>query len=358
MVIKNKEFQSRQATGYSLSLQIWTNENNRSKLRGIKRIWSNKKGVGFGFGWIFAIFVGGIIIFLAVYAVTNLVKTERQGQDVASAKEFGILLSPVETSLESGKLAPRIIFPSRSRVYNICRSEGNFGVQRLSVSSSMGIGDKYQEPEISTPFYNKYFFSPAVVEGKKFYAFSKPLNMPFKVADLVYIFGEDNYCLVSPPGEVEDELGKLMVNANVTGSISECALESVKICFGYSEPKCNVLVSFDSNSAERGIVTKNKQDVVYEGYALMYAAIFSDPELYECQIGRLMKRASSLSLIYGQEAEIVSARSDGCGSAFGESFAQYSKITSGINQSKMIGSILESSENLKEANDAISCKMF
>lgn len=323
-----------------------------------KEMVKNKKGIEFGFGWIFAIFVGGIIIFLAVYAVTNLVKTERQGQDVASAKEFGILLTPVETSLESGKLAPPIIFPSKSRVYNICRNEGNFGVQRLSVSGSLGIGDKYQEPEISTPFYNKYFFSPSIVEGKKFYAFSKPLNMPFKVADLVYIFGEENYCLVSPPGEVEDELGKLMVNANITGSVSECAIESVKICFGYSEPKCNVLVSFDSNSAERGIVSKNKQDVVYEGYALMYAAIFSDPELYECQIGRLMKRASSIATIYGQKAEIMSARTDGCGSAFGDDFANYAQVASEINQSKMMGNILTSSENLREANDAISCKMF
>jgi hypothetical protein len=318
----------------------------------------NKKGVEFGFGWIFAIFVGGMIIFLAVYAVTNLVKTERQGQDVASAKEFGILLTPVETSLESGKLAPPIIFPSKSRIYNICKNEGNFGVQRLSVSSSMGIGDKFQEPEISTPFYNKYFFSPSIIEGKKFYAFSKPLNMPFKIADLIYIFGEENYCLVSPPNDVEDELGNLIVNANITSSINECSLDSEKICFGYSEPKCNVVVSFDSNNPDRGIISKNKQNVVYEGYALMYAAIFSDPEVYECQVERLMKRASSIAIIYGQKAEIMSARTDGCGSAFGEEFSNYALVTSEINQSKMIGEILMISENLKEANDDISCKMF
>ena len=40
---KNKESQSQQAVGYSLSLQMGTNENNRSKLLGIKPIWSNKK---------------------------------------------------------------------------------------------------------------------------------------------------------------------------------------------------------------------------------------------------------------------------------------------------------------------------
>lgn len=39
----NKESQSQQAVGYSLSLQMGTSKNNRSKLRGIKPIWSNKK---------------------------------------------------------------------------------------------------------------------------------------------------------------------------------------------------------------------------------------------------------------------------------------------------------------------------
>jgi hypothetical protein len=37
----NKESQPQQAVGYSLSLQMGTDEN-RSKLRGIKPIWSNK----------------------------------------------------------------------------------------------------------------------------------------------------------------------------------------------------------------------------------------------------------------------------------------------------------------------------
>jgi len=213
-------------------------------------------------------------------------------------------------------------------------------------------------PEVSTPFYNKYFFSPAIIEGKKFYAFSKPLNMPFKVADLVYIFGEENYCLVSPPGEVQDELGKLMVNANITSSTNECSGDSIKVCFGYSEPMCNILVSFDSNNPEKGIVTKNKQNVVYEGYALMYAAIFSDPDVYECQIERLMKRASSLALIYRQKALTMSARTEGCGSALEENFANYAQIASAINKSAAMGDILSSSGILKEANDAVSCKMF
>ncbi|MFA5857302.1 MAG: DUF1858 domain-containing protein [Candidatus Pacearchaeota archaeon] len=39
----NKEFQLQQAKGNSLSLQMGTSENNRSKPRGIKSIWSNNK---------------------------------------------------------------------------------------------------------------------------------------------------------------------------------------------------------------------------------------------------------------------------------------------------------------------------
>ena len=39
---KNKESQSQQAVGYSLSFQLGTNKKNRSELRGIKPNWSNK----------------------------------------------------------------------------------------------------------------------------------------------------------------------------------------------------------------------------------------------------------------------------------------------------------------------------
>jgi len=39
----NKESQSQQAGGYSLSLQLGTGEKNRSELWGIKPNWSNKQ---------------------------------------------------------------------------------------------------------------------------------------------------------------------------------------------------------------------------------------------------------------------------------------------------------------------------
>jgi len=41
-------------------------------------------------------------------------------------------------------------------------------------------------------------------------------------------------------------------------------------------------------------------------YALLYAAIFSDPITYNCQVKRLMKRAGELARLYEQKSEFLS----------------------------------------------------
>ena len=79
-----------------------------------------KKGVEFSFGWLFALIVGAAIIFLAIYAAIKLVGTEREVLEAGIAKELGIILTPVETGLEEGKVVGPIKFASETRVYNNC----------------------------------------------------------------------------------------------------------------------------------------------------------------------------------------------------------------------------------------------
>lgn len=320
----------------------------------------NKKGLEFGFGWMFALIVGAVILFLAIYSVNSLVKTERVKQDTATAKQFGIVLTPIETSLEEDKVSPPIVFPSTSRVYSSCEREGNFGVQKIGVSSSSGIGDKYQIPEIMNSFYNKYIFSSSIIEGKKMFVFAKPFEMPFKIADLMYIWGDgDFYCFVSPPTEVRESLESLdLPNANVTDYISQCKINSTKVCFGSSAVGCDVVVAYNAYAPENGIVVKNGVNMNYQGYALMYGAIFSAPAIYECQVERLMKRASSLALIYKEKTDLVSSRANGCGSAMGADFTSYATIASSINESKGLSNIGDISELIRGENGNAICQMF
>lgn len=321
----------------------------------------NKKGIEFGFGWIFAIIVGAVIIFLAIYAANSFVKTGRQAQDVSASKELGILLTPIETSVEDGKMAPTITFPSKARIYNTCRREGNFGAQRIGISTQLGIGNQFEEPDIQSTFYNKYIFSNNIEQGKRFFVFSKPLNMPFKIADLLYLWSEeDYYCFVSPPEDVEEEMNALSPkNFNIT-SLNNCPDASKKVCFGTGDVKCDILVSYDSYSPEKGVVTIKGQSlgVNYQNYALMYAAIFSDNDMYECQVERLMKRASSLALIYKDKIDSVSSRANGCGSAVQGEMLSYIQITSETNKSSNLDQVSLLADSIGRANENLVCQIF
>lgn len=309
----------------------------------------NKKGFEFSFGWLFAIIVGAVIIFLAIYAATNLIKTERKIADTEAAKQFGLLLSPIETSLESGKIA-KISFPGDTRLYNDCRDVGNFGAQDIRVASKSGVGNEWQSAGVPSTFYNKYIFSPEAVEGKEFTIFSKPFYFPYKVGDLTFIWA-DKYCFVNPPIDIEEEIDSLNPrNINITGAVKECSKDSIKVCFTSSG--CDIDVSLTSKS-----VRKNKKTVYYEDDSLLYGAIFADSDIYECQIKRLMKRTSELSLLYLGKSQRVSAI--GCSSANMEGdLSVYANTAMGVNSSLELREISYLTKELERKNGILSCKLF
>ena len=68
-----------------------------------------KRGYEFSFAWFFTIIVGAVIIFLAVYAATQIVDLGRTRQETERGKQIGILLTPLGTTLEEGKLATLVV---------------------------------------------------------------------------------------------------------------------------------------------------------------------------------------------------------------------------------------------------------
>ena len=79
----------------------------------------NKGYLQISFAWLFAIIVGAVILFLAIYASTRLMSTEQTTLDAKTGKEIGILLNPLETGFESIK-ATSLGFPVNTRIYNRC----------------------------------------------------------------------------------------------------------------------------------------------------------------------------------------------------------------------------------------------
>jgi len=305
----------------------------------------NKRGaLDISFAWLFAIIVGGFILFLAVYAAIKLIGTEQTVQDAKTGKEIGVLLNPLETSFESGKTS-LLTMPVETRIYNKCNNQGTFGRQIIQVSQKSF--SKWTETNINVGFSNKYLFSEGYAEGKKFYLFSKPFEFPFKVADLIYVTSsEDKYCFIDAPEEIFGELEDLK-QENIF--LANCST-GVKICFSGGSG-CKVNVNYNAKYVE-----KNGERIYFEGDSLMYAAIFSDKEIYECQLKRLMQRIEQLTLLYRDKANFVSRV--GCDSNLNSDLMQLNTLAKNLKGSEEIYNLKNVAEDIEYKNDLAKCRIW
>ena len=290
-----------------------------------------KRGLEFSFAWLFAIIVGAFILFLAIFAVSKIISLGETEVDAKTGKEFGIILNPLESGAESAT-SNYITMPVESRIYNKCNLEGNWGRQIIQVSQKSF--NKWSQTNIDVGFSNKYLFSENYVEGKKFYLFSKPLEFPFKVSDLIIVTkAETKYCFIDAPEEIKDDISRLKQGNLLTENCSS-KTENLKICF-QSYNSCNVIVDY-----QNGVVKKGQNSLYFEGDALMFAAIFSDKDIYECQLKRLMKRTKNLALIYIDKGNFVS------------------KVDCNSNLDTELSALISASANLKSSQDLSSLKLI
>ena len=308
---------------------------------------NDRRGIQLSFAWIFAIVAGAFIIFLAVYGVTKVIDTGGQSNSAQTGKEIGVLLNPLETGF--GESTTTLLSVSvDTQIQNRCSDLGKFGVQTISVSQK-NFG-KWSPTNLGSSFENKYLFSENNIEGTDFFLFSKSFNFPFKVADLVYITSsKDNYCFIDSPSEIVEELNDLNQDNIFTAN---CPSGSINVCFDSlddSLQECDVQVR-----RGRKEVGKDGTLVYFETDALMYAAIFSDADIYECQVQRLMKRTGELLSIYDGKDRIISEQ--GCNSDF-DLLSLRSAITD-VKSSEEIFTVVGEVNNLDRDNDRARCQLW
>ena len=310
----------------------------------------NRKGFEFSFGWIFAIIVGAVIIFLGIYAATKMIGAERKVTDTEVAKQIDILLNPLSTGLEEGKTAI-IQFSSETRIYNDCTLNGVFGEQKISAATKSSIGgEAWTNQGFSSKSLNKYVFSDKIVEGKNLVVFSKPFSMPYKVGDLIFIWGDkEKFCFVNAPREIKEEIMNLKPkNIEINDSKVKCGRNSTKVCF--AESGCDVDVSLAQNK-----VSKNGKTLYYEGN-LIYGAIFGDADLYECQVMRLMKRDAELAKIYKLKSESLTPK--GCSSNLEGQLSAFGKKAFEMKGSGELNGLSLMAEEIRKKNDDLVCELF
>lgn len=299
--------------------------------------WNKKGYLQISFQWIFAIVVGIIILFLAIYLATKIINLGEIKVDATTAREIGILTNPLETGFDMGGT---LTFPSGTRINNQCDGFGDFGTQIISVSQkSFG---KYSDTNINVGFNNKYIFSDQYVEGKKFYLSSKPLEMPFKIADLIFLTSE-RYCFLDIPKELEDSVP---IQENIITEKEECSKNDIKVCF--AEDNCDINVKYG-----QGYVEKQGEKLYFTGN-LLYGAIFSEKGIYECQVKRLMQRLEQLSNLYYDKSYFISNK---CQSELNEDLLEMSNSAKEITDSRDLENINLLSEVIKEKNKG-DCELF
>ncbi|MBU3907557.1 MAG: hypothetical protein KKA64_04890 [Nanoarchaeota archaeon] len=311
----------------------------------------DKRGIEMSFAWLFAIIVGAIILFIAIYAAISFMNSGQGEVNTGTAKEISILLNPLETGAEIG-VASSFALPLETRIYNNCNSQkGIFGMQGLSVSEKSF--RKWTAPGLNLEFPNQYIFSDKYTEGKKFYLFAKPFGLPFKVANVVYLTSK-NYCFYNVPEEIESEL-EPMSQENI--KIEEnCPENSINVCFGSvitSDIECEIKVMYNDGE---GYVEKDNEILYFAGDSLMYGAIFSDKNTYECQLKRLMKKTEQLTLLYIEKANFVSQR--GCNSNLDAELIILNSMAKNLEKSDEISQLTPVVENIQYKNEDAECRLF
>lgn len=300
------------------------------------------------FGWLFAIIVGAVILFLAIFAATKILDTGKIESDTKIAKQILVLFNPLESSF-STDTATHFDVPSDTRIYNSCEFEEGFGKQKLQVSQQTF--GKWSTEGLNVSFQNKYIFSEDPLQGKRFYLFSKPLEMPFKVADLIYMTSDSkDYCFEDMPEGDQKEALRSLNESNPKLVLTNCSPESIKVCFGASTD-CDVNV----NEASQ-YVTKNGTRIYFTSESLMMAAIFSDPTLYECQVVRLMQRTAQIARLYEDKESII--KRVGCNSNLGAYLNQLSTLAKRANGSSDLKNIQAIADDINERNSNTICRLW
>ena len=311
----------------------------------------NKRGQ-FNFVWLFAIIAGGAILVLAIYGATKAGDTQRFQTDTEIAKELAILMDPLQAGFAEGSFG-KITFNQETRINNICL-DGNFGRHKISASTRSDVGEPWNLPGEEVPIHNKYIFSSEQASGKEYRVFSKPFEFPYKVADLTILIPQD-YCLVNAPEEIADE-----INFNMDKiQIENCSDEGlINVCFGTGNG-CDIMVYGSCMTGcdsvyDEGVVEKYGSDMKYVGN-LMWAAIFSEKEIYDCNVNRLMYRTAKIAEEYADKADLMDAR--GCNTNLKPDLLAWYGMTVNASVDDLVN-LNSMAETLGKKNDREDCGIW
>jgi hypothetical protein len=315
----------------------------------------SKHGFEMSFNWIFAFIAGGTILLLALYGMSKIISTgENIGQTEAAAA-LTALFDPLETGLASQK-SEEIKLNKETQIFLSCSYIDNrpFGKETIAFSEK-NLNNRYGEKGNGIDIKNKYLFSDNIIEGKNLFVFSMPFFLPFKIGDIIIISSKD-YCFYQPPNEIKTEIENLNLgNLKISKDLKNCT--GVIVCFDSDRQECNIKVFGDGGNYYSGRVVKELQETRYRD-GLIYGAIFSSKEIYECNIKRLMNKLNELALLYSDKADTLNKK--GCGADIKLDLGMLRNYALGVNSSRDLIDLDESVKKVESFNKGLmqACKLY
>lgn len=316
---------------------------------------NEKKGFEMSFNWLFAFIAGGAILLLAIYGMSQIIKTGENLGQTEAAVAFTTLLDPLETGLASQK-SEEIKLNKDTQIFLSCSYLDNrpFGKQTIAFSEK-NLNNEYGKKGNEIDIKNKYVFSENIIEGKNIYVFSIPFFLPFKIGDLI-IISSKNYCFYQPPNEIKEEIENLNLgNIKISKDLKNCT--EVVVCFDSERQECGIKVFSSDGNYYNGRVVKELQETRYrEG--LIYGAIFSSKEIYECNLKRIMNKLSELASLYSDKADTLNKK--GCGSDIKLDLGMLKNYATSVNSSKDLIDLDESVKKVESFNKGLmqACKLY
>jgi len=311
------------------------------------------------FVMLFAIIAGSMILLLAIYGAIKAGTTMQTTNQAELAKSIQIITDPMQAGFAEASTAT-ISMKQNITISNDCSTDDGFGVNKISVEipSPAGIQNQMPTSPVKISITNKYIFSD-LTPGKIFYVFSQPFNSPFRVADVLIVSSQD-YCFINPPDSISAEVFGLHVkNIGIKNTFNNtCAIDAKTVCFGPSN--CDISVVGECNKAgcdtafDYGYVKKRSDQLDYSGN-LLFAAIFSDKDLYDCNVQRLMFRLSDIADLLSQKADRMNAR--GCNVLMKPDMEALLSLTQNATSDSLQG-IYDFSQSIQIKEDNEECKLW
>ncbi len=304
---------------------------------------------------LFAIIAGIFILVSIIYGATKISDTKAYESNTKIAKQISVFLDPLQVGFATSSKG-LIDFNQNVKMKNICDNYTNAGMNKLSIST---LNSKKQFSDFSVPIsiYDKYIFSHEEIEDSLIYTISRKFSYPYEVSDFIILIPSNTkYCFEDAPDKIIDSLSAFNLD-NMLFSNCKDDKDFIQICAGSS--RCDVEViglcnDFSCSSKyDFGYIRKNR-DYFYYVDDLIYPAIFSDIENYNCNLERLIYKTSLVAELYSLKSYEMYKR--GCVSNI--------DIDSWMDKTKKMKEITdiigyyEDSLNLKSQNKIAGCNLW